>query len=314
MKHVIFNGQTGTIGRFLSPVLHSKNLPHHALESRLEAHQALENELQALSVPAGSEVTLIPLAAIAPIAFCEKNPSKAYETNVTNTVSLAKQFLHWTKANQLKPRILFMSTGHVYRPKSSSQLIQENDPLGPRSVYAKTKLEAENQLKEVSKKESCPLLIMRQFGVVGPQQLPTSVLPGLIKRATEKNFSHVQGLHCVRDYLDTRDIAKHLSSLCVLDWSQPPLNSWVELNMCSGIGISIKELFLLVLRELDMASETYQSLITPGPARPDDVDFMVGNPSRLSKALGRPPRITPLEQTIRDAIPGLKSQPLPVRE
>ena len=84
-----------------------------------------------------------------------------FEVNVASTFELAE----WARAHDV-PRVVFASTGNVYRP--SSQLLTESDPCEAGNMYAASKLAAEQILRAYA--SSFEVVILRLFGVYGPGQ------------------------------------------------------------------------------------------------------------------------------------------------
>ena len=218
MNHVVFNGQTGGLGRYLAAALEEKKIAFSPLRSRLEETSRIAAELDALNALPNETVTLIPLAGLVPVVVCEKEPDRAFKTNVSDLMALAAQFLEWSDRRNIVARVLYVSSGHMYAPKAAGQRLTETDPVQPRSVYARTKLQAEDALRALFKKNPEDLLIARVFGLLSPDQTVPYVLPSLIQRARQRNFSNMGGLDCVRDYLDARDVCRVLASLAERDW------------------------------------------------------------------------------------------------
>jgi nucleoside-diphosphate-sugar epimerase len=171
--------------------------------------------------------------------------------------------------------------------------ITENDPLRPRSVYAQTKVEAEKILGDLAQKTATPFLIGRVFGLISPSQPPFYVLPGLIRRVKERNFRDVPGLDYVRDYLDARDVCRHIAMLCDLSWDEDII------NICSGEATSIRDLMALAAKEGGVEKE-FLALATAAPGRADDIPFIVGDPARLLKKTHATTRQISLFQTVKE--------------
>ncbi len=301
MNHVVFNGQTGGLGRYLAAALEGKKIAFSPLRSRLEETARVSGELDALNALPNETVTLIPLAGLVPVVACEKEPDRAFKTNVSDMTALAAQFLEWADRRNIAARVLYVSSGHVYAPKSAGQRVTETDPVLPRSVYARTKLQAEDALRALFKKHPEDLLIARVFGLLSPDQPLSYVLPSLIQRARQRNFLNMSGLDCVRDYLDSRDVCRVLACLAERDWKtlSRPANSVV--NISSGEGIAIRDLFALVLETGGISWTDAEKNMTVSPPRPDDIAWMVGDPSALALQIKIPMRLVPLRQTVRDA-------------
>ncbi len=146
---IIYNGATGSLGQYMERALLSERESYKILTSRLERPDLFQKELNNISP--GSNITFIILAAMVPVSACEDNPEQAYNTNVHDTVKIATIFTLWAQKQFNNVQIIFVSTGHVYGLNSSHSLISEDHPTVPHSVYAQSKLEAENRLRHLCK-------------------------------------------------------------------------------------------------------------------------------------------------------------------
>jgi nucleoside-diphosphate-sugar epimerase len=293
---ILYNGATGSLGRYFA----SEAPSAAALKSRLEDRAGTRDELRAvLSGARGQGVTLVQMAAMVSVPACERDPAAAERTNVTEAVSTVCDFIAAARSVGASPRILYVSTGHVYGAQPPGVRIAEDAPLAPRSVYARTKLAAERELARAAGEAAAPLVVARVFGLIAPTQPPHYVLPALIRRVCDRQLVGVPGLACVRDYLDARDVCRLLSRLCddALASSLPAV-----VNVCSGTGVTIRSLLEEILRVAEPASFGERAKeLTEAPGRADDVPSIVGDPSRLEALLGEPLRRIPLAQTVSEA-------------
>jgi nucleoside-diphosphate-sugar epimerase len=302
VNHVLFNGQTGGLGRYMADALKSQNISFWPLRSRLADPDGTTQELNDVPTSAGDVVTLIPFAGLVPVVVCEREPERAMKTNVTDTLSLVNQFLDWARRRQTTARVLYVSTGHVYAPKPARERLDENDPVSPRSVYARTKLQAEYALRASFRNDPNALIIARVFGLLSPAQPLPYVLPSLIRRVKSRDFSNMSGLDCVRDYLDSRDVCRLLATLANRDWATLSRPENGVFNVASGEATAIRELFELVLNAMGLQPVDIEADLTEAPARADDIPWMVGNPSRLHDQLRIAMRSIALRETIREAV------------
>lgn len=81
-------------------------------------------------------------AAYTDVDGCENNRQLAYDVNCQGAVNVAQA------AKEFGARLLFVSTDYVFDGKKNSPY-QINDPRTPRSVYGRSKAEAEAQLTEI---------------------------------------------------------------------------------------------------------------------------------------------------------------------
>jgi len=301
---IIFNGSTGGLGRYLRGLLCARGIPHYAVQSRLENPEGLRDELERLmSDPhvALNPILFIPMAALVSVPLCESDPNRAYQTNVTDTLQTLKTFIQWADAIPgAKVRVLYVSTGHLYAPKKKGERTNEMDPIDPRSVYAKTKWEAEKQLRAlVVSSGSFDYRIARVFGLLSPEQPSNYLLPGLIRRVRERNVQSIPGLEYVRDYLDARDVCRLITDYGTVPW---PQEEDPVVNICSGEPTVIREILDEIIRLTCSEPEELIKSATPGPGRTDDIPWLVGDPTKVQKLIRSSLKSIPLRQTIQDSL------------
>jgi len=294
---ILYNGSSGGLRRYFASALKGAAVEGIPLQARLEDRTRLQQELKALE-PSGS-VTLVQMAARVPVAACEVDPEGTWQTNVRDTRETVARVVAWAQARGLPTSVLYVSSGHVYAAREPGHRLRETDPTAPRSVYARTKLAAEEALSLLAAEKGFSLRVARVFGLVAPSQPPSYVLPGLVARVRERRFEAVPGLDYVRDYLDSRDVCAGLVALCD---SPPAAGSTEYVNLCSGETTSLRELLGLVTRTLLPAeADRILETVRAGTGRPDDIPWMVGDPQRFLELTGKQPRRIPLEETVRDA-------------
>lgn len=292
---ILYNGSSGGIGRYLAAALASRGLPGVALSARLEDRSGLRRELDALR-PGGDPV-LIQLAARVSVPACEADPEGAYQTNVADTVATVETFVEWSRSRSAEPKVIYVSTGHVYAAGDEGSRVTEAAPTQPRSVYARSKLLAEGGLRSRCRDLEVPLLVTRVFGLVGPGQAPNYLMPGLIERVKSGRVEGIPGLDFVRDYLDARDVCADLLALV------PTISMGGSIvNICSGRPVSIRDVLRQVALELKpREAAALLASATAAPGRPDDVRWIVGDPSRFVELTGAAPQQIPLAVTVHDA-------------
>ncbi len=84
---------------------------------------------------------IINCAAMARIADCEKNSSKAINVNIGGTFNLVKEVLDYQIRHKKKIRFIHISSDSVYPSLKGNY--SEKDSLGPYNVYGWTKLASE---------------------------------------------------------------------------------------------------------------------------------------------------------------------------
>jgi|GEM_PF-1884668 GDP-4-dehydro-6-deoxy-D-mannose reductase len=301
--NVFYNGSTGSLGQYFGASLIKLGIKGQALQSRLEDRAALVRELalnQETVVPR-EPVFLVQMAALVSVTACEEYPSTAFKTNVSDTIETVRTFVRWARQLNAAPVVVYVSTGHVYKEPFQRKPVTEENETAPRSVYARTKLEAEERLKELADQLDIRLLIGRVFGLIAPRQPPHYVLPGLIRRVQARLLANIPGLEYCRDYLDSRDVCDALARLCSMAALKTVHQSVV--NICSGKEVSIRRLVeeIIAAMKLDEKQEMLSSL-SAGPGRPDDIPWLVGSCARFEEWTGTKPQQISLAQTVESAV------------
>lgn len=297
---ILYNGASGGLGRYLAGRLSAREEPSHALTARLEDQPGLETELSQLDP--GDAITLIHLAARVSVPACESDPSDAYNTNVLLARATVATVLDWASQRGARARVIYVSSGHVYAAQPDGSRLAEDAPTLPRSVYAQTKLAAEQALLSLSSRHEVPFLVARVFGLLAPRQAPNYVLPGLIERVRSGHLDGIPGLDFARDYLDARDVCENLLLLASAPWPDPSL----VVNVCSGVAVTIRELLRAVMAEVDPTrADDIMRDAAAAPGRPDDIRWLIGDPGRLIHLTGSLPQRIPLSRTVADAVGGV---------
>lgn len=303
---VVYNGHSGGLGRHFDAALADRRLPAFPLRSRLGDTARLSAELQRLPIDPGSPVTFIQSAGMTSVSACETDPTSAFEVNVNRTATTVSTFIEWATANNNRPGIVFVSSGHVYAPPEPGALLHESSPVEPHSVYAKTKLEGEHRMRNLATEHGVDLAIGRVFGMIGSDQRPHYLLPGLIRRIRSGDLAEIPGLDYVRDYLDTRDVSRHLASLASAQSGSEHDRHEILVNVCSGeetqIGDILDQLLSLFYEDDSEALRQARSRVGAAPGRPTDVTWSVGDPSRLTKLVTEPIRFTRIVDTLVEAL------------
>jgi nucleoside-diphosphate-sugar epimerase len=298
---IFFNGANGSLGRYFADAARDADVPATELKSRLEDLSGFASELAAAGTPEAA--TFVHFAAKVSVPWCEAHPEETRKTNVTDTVAATRLFTEWCAGRKIPAKIIYVSSAHLYARNDG--VIGETDSLLPRSVYAKTKLEAENALRVLCKELDADLRIARVFGLVAPVQPENYILHAVLKRAREKRLSDIPGLSNLRDYLDSRDVCRSLVKL-----DRVPAETFARvcpdgiLNLASGKGRSIRSIVELALSAIYEGGEAkaLAAKITEAPARVDDVPNIVGSTDRYLALFGEYPRQIALETTIADAL------------
>ena len=258
-RRILVTGPTGGLG---SEIV---RLGAHPLTTRLESPVTD----MAAEIAAAPGHALIHCAALTGVTECESDPARARRLNVEGA-------LKWLEAAAPNGcgHFLFVSTAHVFAP--SDRPLTADSPVGPRSVYARTKLEAEEALHDRARRlGAIKMTVARVFSILHALDRPGSLLTGLRDRARRRDFSPVPGLGNQRDFLTAAEVAARF-----LDWARlPPERVPATILICSGRAIPVRDLLLKVFAEQGLDG----SPIAAAPGRADDVPLMVGVPTPLPR-------------------------------
>ncbi len=85
---------------------------------------------------------IIHAAALTDLEFCEKNPDKAYKINVEGTRNILNI------AQKCNSKMVYVCTDYIFDGEKRNYSYSETDNPNPLSIYAKTKLQGEELIKE----------------------------------------------------------------------------------------------------------------------------------------------------------------------
>jgi len=145
LKKILITGASGQLGKTLKTLFSSK---YDIIPTSKNYYTYQKNYFLDITNPilirdivsATSPDIIINLAALTNVDLCEKKPDLAFSVNFTGLQNIVKIF---------NGPIIQLSTDYVFDGKTGQY--SENSSVNPINVYGRTKLEAENFLKENSK-------------------------------------------------------------------------------------------------------------------------------------------------------------------
>ena len=171
VKNILITGGAGYIGSHISEILIKKNKNIFLIDNLSTGHRKLihkkakffkidiSDEKKISNIIKKNDIdSIIHLAANLIIGEGQKNPKKYYKNNVDGT----KKLLKACKGKNVK-NIIFSSTAAIY--KEGQYQVTENSKIKPKSVYGKTKMQAEKLIKNFSKKNRLNYGILRYFNI-----------------------------------------------------------------------------------------------------------------------------------------------------
>lgn len=171
---------------------------------------------------------LIHFAAIVPTNLVNKNYKKAIKVNFYGTKYLIDEIIKQKKNIKW---FFFSSSSHVYKMKRNK--INETSPTIPSSNYGKTKLLAENYIRNKLQKSKIIFCIGRIFSIYDNTG-KDFLIPNLLKKINQKKKKLIfENLNHYRDFLSTLQISEIITFL----WKKKFQGI---INIGSGSQINIK--------------------------------------------------------------------------
>jgi nucleoside-diphosphate-sugar epimerase len=187
------------------------------------------------------------------------------------------------------PKMLAVGTCLEYAERSARRI--ENDPLDPKSLYARCKRAAHLVLEELFERAGATLTWPRLFHMHGPGEHPGRLIPSLAKALREGRPFALSGGDQLRDHLDVRDVASSLLHLAGCAVKGP-------INVCSGQPVTLRAVVEAVAREC-----ARPDLLRLGerPYAENEIMNLTGDPTRLMQTGWRPAH-TDLARSLRDEL------------
>ncbi len=218
------------------------------------------------------------MAGLAHAGECEKDPVKAFESNV----SLTFYVLEFCRQNKVM-KFIFPSTGLVYGNHQKEPVIEDTPP-SPQNFYATLKLSAEILIKGYSKSFQTTCIIARLGNVYGPGSHRDTVFSTIVKQIKNGKRIIVRDLTPVRDFIFIDDVIEGFVRLLVSIESP----ECYIVNLSTGTGTSILNLAKMASQRASVPIKEVQS---QSDSRPSN-SILILNNSLLSRITGWKPRYT----------------------
>lgn len=210
MKRILITGGAGYLGSIITEVLLNKgymvtildNLMYKQISISIFSYNKNFNFVlgdvtnkEILRNLVKSHDVIIPLAAIVGMPACERNPELTVKINFEQISNIVK----WITKDQL---IIIPNTNSQYG--SSNEIITENSPFKPLSLYAETKCNAEKKVLDSG--NGIALRLATVFGM--SHRMRTDLLVNdFVYRSIKDNYLVLFESHFVRNYIHIRDVA-----------------------------------------------------------------------------------------------------------
>lgn len=298
MKKAIITGSSGFIGRVLQLKLREAGYYVIGIDSnRNKVYSENCDEFYNISYAnIGSSISetllgataIFHLGANSLLGPSVNDPLKYYQNNVSEMAKMLKNLVSewWGGA------FIFASSAATYGDVGINWPLDEKMMDGHTiNPYGSTKLVGEMMLRESCAAYGLKAYSMRFFNVAGAYKgvgqavdqphILTRMSMGLEKEETffinGDNYETSDGT-CVRDYIHVSDVCDALIAAAE-KLNNEPSGTYDDFNVCSGKGVSNKEL-------AEQFSEIYPFNYSYKPSRPGDPAHLVGDPGKMNRELG----------------------------
>jgi nucleoside-diphosphate-sugar epimerase len=232
---------------------------------------------------------VIHLASISPVAYSYDHPQEVFEVNALGTINLAEACLR--EVPHLR-HFLFAGTSEEYGNQTEFP-VKEDAELRPNSPYSLSKVAADKYLQYMRDAYNFPVTVLRPFNTYGRKDNVHFVVERIITQMLQGKTVKLGDPTPVRDFMYVDD---HVDAyLTCLDNEKAKGEVF---NFCTGRGISIKELAELIAKLIGFEGEIFWNTI---PARPLDIQKLVGSYEKAKRVLGWEPKYT-LEEGLKKTI------------
>ena len=209
MKKVLITGGAGYLGSVLTEVLLNKGYQVTVIDNLIYKQTSVVpfsyhknfkfilgdiREISILKPLVESHDVIIPLAAIVGMPACKANPELTIQINYEQV----KNITEWVTKNQM---VMIPNTNSQYG--SSTEIITENSPFKPLSLYAETKCDAEKAVLDSG--NGIALRLATVFGT--SYRMRTDLLVNdFVYKAINDGYLVLFESHFIRNYIHIRDI------------------------------------------------------------------------------------------------------------
>ena len=196
---------------------------------------------------------VVHLAAIASPPIAQKNPEKAWATNVQGTHNVL-QLMHEIGCK----RIVFFSSAHVYGISPKYMPTDENHPLALHDTYTTTKIMGEALCRLFYENHGIAYTVLRLWNAYGPGQSPDYFIGKKISQARAGALT-LRNEAVTKDWVHVSDVVRATSLALASDYVGP-------LNVGTGVETSLRQI-VGFLSEKFSVDVTKEDVPDEGPTR-----------------------------------------------
>ncbi len=239
---------------------------------------------------------VVHLAAVSSGGDAGRNPVEAWDINAAGTARLADGLARQHRTGAGDPVLLLASTAEVYGTGPDEPRV-ETDATQPCSPYAASKLAAETAILEAYRRTGLRAIIARAFAHTGKGQDTRFVVPAFARRLLEAKKTGAKGVKVgnltpVREFMHVSDVVNAYAVLLQRG------EAGETYNVASGRAVSLSELFGMLAT---IVGHPAQPETDPDLVRPADIQYLVGDSTKLRQLTGWEPKVA-LEETLAEVV------------
>ena len=269
MENILITGHDGFLGSHLVSDLQA-NFNVIGISKKIKKSQNITQfkkdirKVSNLDVPTKIN-SIIHLAAITDVAYCQKNPKKCFDVNVNGTQNILEL------ARKKDSKIIFFSTSHVYGiPKKLP--VKEDHPKNPTSIYSGSKLASEVICESYSRTYGLDVSVARLFSVYGPKSPSHLVTNNIIDQLLKNKIIKLGNVNAQRDFIYVDDVIKAIKIILKMT------HGYEEYNIGTGKSYSILQICQILK---NIAKKNTQVKSIKSKIRKNDLSKIVCNPTKI---------------------------------
>jgi len=239
---------------------------------------------------------ILHLASYSSVAYSWKEPVQSFQNNTNIFLNLIDAI----RKSNINTRILSIGSSEEYGNVNDEDLpLKEDHKLNPLSPYAVARMSQELLSEVYMNGYGMDIVLTRSFNHIGPMQNDVFVVSSLakqfvqIKKSGKSKGNVVTGdVSIVRDFTDVRDTVRAYY-LLLKEGKKGHIY-----NVCSGIGLSIKDLLDIMAKQLNIEVDI---IIDNRLIRLADNRKIIGSNEKIKRELGWQNNI-PLDQSLKDIV------------
>jgi nucleoside-diphosphate-sugar epimerase len=282
-KRVLITGVAGMIGSHLADECLARGWTVTGIDDLRSGRREyvpagvrlLYNSILVECLPPDSYDYVFHLAAEPFIPASYKRPDRFVETNVLGTVALIGSLQDRCE------KLVNVSSSEVYGT-AQRRPMTEDHPLNPQSIYAMTKLAAEQAGRILAVERGIPVITFRPFNTFGPRCTQPYLIPEIMRQvAAGEGPIRLGNLAAGRDFTWVGEMAWVLAETAV-HGTVGETYHWGQ-----GVTRTVSE----IAHDVARARGQNRLLIgnTTNRMRPNDVEWLEADRSKLEAVIGQPP-------------------------